>query len=79
MNNYDGAPRGGSAREAKKGASCEFRSLRGGGWSGEPQVLRSADRFGFQPDVEGHDVGFRLGQDMPTSLRIHESRAVAKR
>ncbi|MYE07786.1 MAG: SUMF1/EgtB/PvdO family nonheme iron enzyme, partial [Oligoflexia bacterium] len=34
--------------------------LRGGCWGLRAQVLRSADRYGSNPDYGYYDIGFRL-------------------
>jgi formylglycine-generating enzyme required for sulfatase activity len=38
------------------------RVLRGGGWSGYPQVCRSADRGGNAPAFRNDDLGFRVAR-----------------
>ncbi len=36
------------------------RVLRGGSWSGTPDLLRSAFRFRYNPDLRNYDFGFRV-------------------
>ena len=62
VNAYDDAPTDGSAHEAKKGAACENRSLRGGGWYNYPLLLRSANRNRDPPDGAYSLTGFRLAR-----------------
>jgi formylglycine-generating enzyme required for sulfatase activity len=62
VDNYQGAPTDGSAREASKGKSCEFRSLRGGGWYSIPAFLRSAFRSRDLPGAAYYGTGFRLAR-----------------
>jgi len=42
------------------------RVLRGGGWSYNPQLCRSAGRNGSAPDGRDLHVGFRVAVDLPT-------------
>nr|VFJ47253.1 MAG: Formylglycine-generating enzyme, required for sulfatase activity, contains SUMF1/FGE domain [Candidatus Kentron sp. DK] len=56
-NPYDGAEQ----RCASKGGGGG-RVLRGGSWYSEPGWLRSAVRFGYNPDFAGFDTGFRLAR-----------------
>lgn len=58
--NYDGAPVDGSAWDSGAGR----RVIRGGSWSSGPDALRSAFRFGGNPDNRDGDLGFRLAQDL---------------
>jgi formylglycine-generating enzyme required for sulfatase activity len=60
--NYEGAPRDGSAWE-QQGGNCAQRVVRGGSWGSEPWGVRSAYRYGLAPDFRGTGVGFRLAQD----------------
>ncbi|MBQ4143177.1 MAG: formylglycine-generating enzyme family protein, partial [Thermoguttaceae bacterium] len=39
--------------------SGSLRVNRGGGWNGDAQYCRSANRGGNTPDVRGHILGFR--------------------
>jgi hypothetical protein len=41
---------------------CESRVLRGGSWDGSPDIVRSADRFGFGPGDRNGSIGFRLAR-----------------
>jgi formylglycine-generating enzyme required for sulfatase activity/serine/threonine protein kinase len=60
---YGGAPTDGSAR-----GHCDweyhYRVRRGGGWSYNPQYLRSAFRYGYTPSLRDRSSGFRLVQDL---------------
>ena len=45
--------------------SGAFRVLRGGSWSGNPPLCRSAGRFRFSPDLRGvYIFGFRVSVDL---------------
>lgn len=59
---YNGAPNDGSASTTQH---CSIRVLRGGGWSYNPQLLRSATRYWISPST-GRDpnVGFRLARTL---------------
>ena len=59
--NYIGAPTDGSAWTA--GCTTDYRLLRGGSWSGDPAVLRSANRGRYIPDFRSSSDGFRLAHD----------------
>ncbi len=63
--NYNTAPNDGSvwAKDCKEGAA---RVLRGGGWVGIAQGVRSAYRFHLQPDWQFGDTGFRLALRFPS-------------
>ena len=37
-----------------------LRVLRGGSWGGIPQLLRSANRYRYRPDIRDLNVGFRV-------------------
>jgi formylglycine-generating enzyme required for sulfatase activity/TolB-like protein len=51
------------ARDNPSGAaSGMYRVIRGGGWYGFPQNLRSAARQGFTPSVRGSYLGFRVAR-----------------
>lgn len=59
-NNYQGAPKDGSAwvdSEADKNSS---RILRGGSWINDPRYCRSATRFSFNAGVRFPSYGFRV-------------------
>ena len=43
---------------------CSRRVVRGGSWDNDPQVLRSASRFGFSTVVRNDDLGFRVGRTL---------------
>jgi formylglycine-generating enzyme required for sulfatase activity/class 3 adenylate cyclase len=57
--NYSGAPTDGSAVTPEV---CTRRVNRGGSWSGEPDMLRSANRNGFITLFRIGNVGFRVGR-----------------
>jgi formylglycine-generating enzyme required for sulfatase activity len=46
------------------GGDPSRRVLRGGSWSGAPQGLRSANRYGDAPDVRNSDAGFRIARTL---------------
>jgi formylglycine-generating enzyme required for sulfatase activity len=58
--NYEKAPKDGSARDEKE---CPSRVLRGGSWLNLRDDLRSASRDWSNPDTRYYYVGFRLAQD----------------
>jgi formylglycine-generating enzyme required for sulfatase activity len=58
--NYSGAPSDGSARVSD--GDQMRRVLRGGSWGIAPQILRSADRFGYSLGIRGNDSGFRIAR-----------------
>ena len=59
--NYEKAPSDGSAWET---GECDRRVLRGGGWSGSPENLRSAHRGRSYRDSGLDFVGFRLARTL---------------
>jgi len=59
VDNYNGAPPDGGAREGNSGVA---RVLRGGSWSNFPQDLRPAIRISFTPVVRIYNFGFRLAR-----------------
>ncbi len=56
--NYEGAPTDGSAWT--EGGNQSLRVLRGGSWSNDPGVCRSAFRYGGAPGDALGNVGFRV-------------------
>lgn len=58
---YEGAPAHGSARER---CDSSYRVLRGGAWSFNPSLMRSAFRFGDAASSAFGGLGFRLAQDL---------------
>ena len=56
--NYQGAPADGSPWENEN--DNDYRMLRGGSYFDMPAYCRSAYRFGFVPDIDSNNVGFRL-------------------
>ena len=58
---YAGAPTDGSAVTPD---ACTRRVLRGGSWSGEPDMLRSTNRNGFITLFRVGNVGFRIGRTL---------------
>ncbi len=62
QDSYNGAPADGTPR--KTTGDCTARVLRGGSWDDDPQVLRSADRNGYDPDYRDDGYGFRLGRTL---------------
>jgi formylglycine-generating enzyme required for sulfatase activity len=59
--NYSGAPTDGSAWTT---GDCNQRVLRGGAWSYNPQLLRSASRDGDSSDARNRFLGFRVGRTL---------------
>ncbi len=59
---YEGAPVDGSAWGKENGGDCSRRVVRGGGWSFQPQYLRSAFRNWYTSDEALNDLGFRLAR-----------------
>jgi formylglycine-generating enzyme required for sulfatase activity len=53
---YSGAPRDGSAWILEESS---LYVLRGGSWSDDPRHCRSADRYGYAPDNDNNNIGFR--------------------
>jgi formylglycine-generating enzyme required for sulfatase activity len=64
VGNYEQAPADGSARGANDKGECSNMVLRGGGWDGGPDNLRSAFRSWNFPGVAGSGVGFRLARTL---------------
>ena len=62
--NYSGAPTDGSAWTT----ACigNYRVLRGGSWSGDPAILRSASRNRYSPDFRINYFGLRLARTLFT-------------
>jgi formylglycine-generating enzyme required for sulfatase activity len=58
---YIGAPTDGSVWLE---GDASLRGIRGGSWSDEPQVLRSANRGWVQPDGRSNSLGFRLARTL---------------
>lgn len=65
-NTYQGAPTDGSARWSEQDGDCSSRVLRGGSWGFDPQVLRSADRIGYDPVDRNWVDGFRPARTILT-------------
>ena len=60
---YEGAPQNGSAWV--EGADCSLRVLRGGSWTDDLHILRSATRYAVR-GAQGANVGFRVGRALFT-------------
>jgi len=58
--NYNQAPKDGTASEQQ---DCNMRVLRGGSWIDQSDWMRSAIRYGDNPDSHSYIAGFRLAQD----------------
>jgi formylglycine-generating enzyme required for sulfatase activity len=58
---YKDAPTDGSAWVTK---DCTSRVVRGGGWDGRPQVVRSAVRFRDTPEFRNDNLGFRVARTL---------------
>ena len=61
--NYEGAPTDGSAWMSGCGSGVRA-VVRGGSWSNNPRILRSAHRVRIAPSDRGINLGFRLVQDL---------------
>ena len=48
-----------------KARDCSRRVVRGGGWDGDPQNVRSANRDWVAPDNRGDVLGFRVARTLP--------------
>jgi formylglycine-generating enzyme required for sulfatase activity len=59
--NYDGAPDDGKPWTT---GECTRRVVRGGSWLFFPDLLRSARRQAYQPDLRGKDIGFRIARTL---------------
>ena len=49
-----------SATDGSNSSSSEFRVFRGGYWGDDEQDLRSSERIGVGPELEGDFLGFRV-------------------
>ena len=56
---HSGRPKNATVR---KTGQCDGVVLRGGGWSSEPWILRSAERQGADRNGRGVNIGFRLAE-----------------
>jgi formylglycine-generating enzyme required for sulfatase activity len=54
---------GGSEEKCAGMNDSGLRVVRGGSWADFPRNVRSAGRFGSEPDVRNYFIGFRLAQD----------------
>lgn len=63
--NYNDAPKDGSAWLETSGSSCGRRVIRGGSWDDGPVNLRASCRFRFDTDFRSYSLGIRLVQDLP--------------
>jgi formylglycine-generating enzyme required for sulfatase activity len=61
---YQHAPKNGSAWLEANNGSCGTRLRRGGGWANAPMSLRSSFRNGYSADSRSIQIGFRLAQDI---------------
>jgi len=59
--NYDGAPSDGSSWESD---TCDRRVIRGGSWSDELDIIRSANRGWANTDHRDYTLGFRVARDI---------------
>lgn len=49
------------------GSTCNKRVLRGGSWGNDPDLLRSANRVGAQPNQRNNGTGFRVARSLSRS------------
>jgi formylglycine-generating enzyme required for sulfatase activity len=56
---YQGAPADGSSWET---AGCPERVLRGGGWTNDPNYVRTTTRYRYDADVRYPANGFRVAR-----------------
>ncbi len=68
VDNYNGAPRDGSARTT---GNCEFRVTRGGSWYDYPHTLRVAVRLIMEPGRRTNHVGFRVARELLCQPEFH--------
>ncbi|MGE0856251.1 MAG: SUMF1/EgtB/PvdO family nonheme iron enzyme [Hyphomicrobiaceae bacterium] len=61
VDNYNGAPTDGSARQT---SDCKLRVARGGSWDFVPQILRAAIRLRNAPGNRFDALGFRVGRSL---------------
>ncbi|NBB71307.1 MAG: SUMF1/EgtB/PvdO family nonheme iron enzyme [Alphaproteobacteria bacterium] len=62
--NYEGAPRDGSAWLQSHDGDCSRRVVRGGSWNFLPEDLRSADRLRLKRDNRIFTLGFRVARTL---------------
>ena len=60
--NYRDAPLDSRPREAAAGENYVVRAVRGGSWSSDPGLVRSAIRFGYPAEIAVYMLGFRLAR-----------------
>jgi formylglycine-generating enzyme required for sulfatase activity len=53
----------GNVSDPKGPSSGKCRVLRGGSWSGDAWICRSARRYGYDPDRSYYSIGFRVARD----------------
>ena len=58
---YEGAPTDGAAWTT---GECSSRVIRGGGWSNDPQYVRSANRNRYTPGNRNNYLGFRVARTL---------------
>ena len=61
--NYNNAPKDGSAWLEVNGGNCDRRVVRGGSWDNDPRLLRSAYRNWGSTDYAIYFLGFRIARD----------------
>ena len=61
---YAGAPS--DSRAWASGDDCALRVLRGHSWYNLPRLLRAAGRYGFDVDLRGFNLGFRVARTLFT-------------
>lgn len=66
--NYQDSPTDGSALT---GDIRQAHVMRGGAWSGMPDVLRSSKRNKYDPSGRFSFVGFRVASDIEKSIAVH--------
>ena len=63
--NYNEAPMNGIAWLEAASGNCEWRMIRGGSWSYNPEALRASYRLRTDAVLRDYAIGFRLAQDIP--------------
>jgi len=62
--NYVGAPSDGSVWQMNTGGDCKERTIRGGSFMNDPDLLRSAHRRPIPANHRDISIGFRVAQTL---------------